>query len=125
MNDFIGTWGCVFESRFIEAGSREAFEREHMTGTTMQYTGMEGCRLVLQYRDSTYLADPEGFWRRPTPDFTWDQPVTVRSKDIKANVELICWHYNDERYFYHVVGEDGKRLKKRYFAEDLEPCERG
>lgn len=46
----------------------------------------------------------------------------VASKGVRATIELICWHYNDERYFYHVVEEGGKRLKKRYFAKDPEAC---
>ncbi|MDO4848404.1 MAG: hypothetical protein Q4B45_01335 [Coriobacteriia bacterium] len=120
MNKLVNSWGCVHRSRFITPTSQEAFERERMTGATMRCVGIEDGYLVLRYRDETFLASPEGYWQRPAPDYTWDQPVFVPSKGVRATIKSICWHYKDERYFYHVIGEDGKKLKKRYYAEDLE-----
>ena len=45
--------------------------------------------------------------------------MKIKAKDIVAQVDLICWHYNEERYFYHLKA-DGKKLKKRYYADELE-----
>jgi len=120
MHKLVNSWGCVHRSRFIAPANQETFEQERMTGATMRCDGIEDGYLVLRYRNETFLADPEGYWRRPTPDYTWDQPVFVPSKGVRATIKSICWHYKDEHYFYYVVGENGKKLKKRYYAEDLE-----
>lgn len=48
---------------------------------------------------------------------TWG---AVIAKDITAYIELICWHYNEKRYFYHLIDENGKKLSKRYYANELQ-----
>ena len=120
MKDLIGTWGCIQETDYIAPNNQATFEQERRTGATMRRDGIEDGYLVLRYRNETFLADPERYWRRPMPDYTWDQPVFVPSKGVRATIKSICWHYKDKRYFYHVVGEGGKKLKKRYYAEDLD-----
>lgn len=120
MNEPINTWGCIHRSRYIAPDYRETFEQERMTGVTMRCDGIENGYLILRYRGETFLANPTGYWQRPTPDYVWDQPVFVPSKGVHATIKSICWHYKDKCYFYHVIGENGKKLKKRYYADDLE-----
>lgn len=120
MIDQTGTWGCIQETDYIAPSYQDDFEQKRMTGVTMHCDGIENGYLVLRYRSEIFLANPVGYWQRPTPDYTWDQPVFVPSKGVRATIKSICWHYKDERYFYYVIGEDGKKLKKRYYAEELE-----
>ena len=44
-----------------------------------------------------------GWVGRPDPDFYWNEKVCIIAKDITARIELICWHYNEKRYFYHLI----------------------
>lgn len=120
MDSYIGSWGCVHEPSYIAPKSQPAFETNLAAGVTMRCVDEQDGFLVLDDRGTKYLANPAGYWRRPTPDFVYGQRVFVPSKDAEATIHTICWHYKEERYFYYVVGEDGKKLKKRYHAEDLE-----
>lgn len=120
MNDYSDTWGAILCSDYIRSDYKDAFETNLAAGITMHCVGEENGFLVLDDEGTRYLASPAGYWQRPTPNFMHGQAVFVPSKGVKAHVRSICWHYKEERYFYHVVGEDGKKLKKRYYAEDLE-----
>lgn len=46
-----------------------------------------------------------------------DKPLIV-DKNISGEIIDFTWHLNKEEYFYFVE-VNGKKLKKRYFAEDL------
>lgn len=120
MDSYIGSWGCVHEASYIAPKDQSAFEANLAAGVTMHCIGEENGFLVLNDMGTRYLTDPAGYWRRPTPDFVYGQKVFVPSKGVKAFVRSICWHHKEKCYFYHVVGEDGKKLKKRYYADDLE-----
>ena len=61
----------------------------------------------------------------PEPEYQIGDPVTVilneRNKTPRTGVvRSVIWHYKDSRYNYYLqVG--GKKVSKRYFAEDLRP----
>ena len=40
-----------------------------------------------------------------------------------GNVVRSVWHVKDERYYYYLVDEAGKKISKRYPAEDLQRVE--
>lgn len=120
MDSYVGSWGCVHQASYIAPKDRPAFEANLAAGVTMHCIGKQDNFLILDDNGTRYLADPSGYWQRPAPDFVYGQKVFVPSKGVKAIVHAICWHYKEERYFYHVIDEDGKKLKKRYYANDLE-----
>ena len=60
---------------------------------------------------------------RPAPAFLYGDSVIITKKQIKASVKYAIWHFNDHYYYYHVVDENGKMLKKRYMADELEKLE--
>lgn len=117
----IGTWGCVHSPEGAIPEDRGLFERERLSGVTMPCVAQDEGSLTLDCRGAfTVRVLPGSFVPRETPDFVWGQPVRITAKGVDATVSEICWHGNEGRYFYHVVDTDGRRLKKRYWAEELE-----
>lgn len=60
----------------------------------------------------------------PKPRFAVGQPVRVvvneRNKTAhRGTIREVIWHFKDRRYNYYLV-ENGKKVSKRYFDEDLE-----
>lgn len=60
---------------------------------------------------------------RPEPTFCMGQRVRVLLNERNrtphvGTVREIVWHYKDARYEYFIE-DSGRRVSKRYFAEDL------
>jgi hypothetical protein len=60
----------------------------------------------------------------PTPEFAVGDRVAVRVNERNrtphiGEVRQVIWHHKDSRYNYY-LNENGKKVSKRYFAEDLE-----
>jgi len=60
----------------------------------------------------------------PTPEFAVGDRVAVRVNERNrtshvGKVRRVTWHFKDSRYNYY-LSEGGKKVSKRYFAEDLE-----
>ena len=124
MNDTIGKWGYVNSSTHIAMEQRAEFDKKNLSGATMHCIGSdEAGRLVLRFAEDMYSVDPLGFCLRPDSPYSWGDRVHVTSKDIDGTIAEICWHYNEQRYFYHVVTTEGKRLKKRYYPDEIEKIE--
>ena len=63
---------------------------------------------------------------KPAPKFAIRETVRVLLNDRnrtahRGTVREVIWHFKDERYNYYIV-EDGKKISKRYFDDDLEPA---
>lgn len=61
----------------------------------------------------------------PKPVFSVGQRVRVIVNDRNrtphdGSVRQVVWHHKDQRYNYYLE-EAGKKVSKRYLAEDLEP----
>jgi hypothetical protein len=59
----------------------------------------------------------------PPPEFTVGDAVSVILNDRNRTphtgvIRLVIWHSKDKRYNYYIA-EAGKKVSKRYFAEDL------
>ena len=64
---------------------------------------------------------------QPAPVYQVGQHVRVvlgeRNRSARrGTIRAIIWHYKDRRFHYYIE-EDGKRVSKRYQAEDLEAYE--
>ena len=63
----------------------------------------------------------------PTPKFAIGQKVRVRLSDRnrtahEGTIRDIIWHLKDERHNYYIE-EDGRKVSKRYYEDDLERVE--
>jgi hypothetical protein len=63
----------------------------------------------------------------PMPRFSVGQKVVVVLNEKNktphtGSVREVIWHYKDSRYNYYLE-ENGKKISKRYFEEDLDPVE--
>ncbi|HET6882611.1 MAG TPA: hypothetical protein VFI31_20760 [Pirellulales bacterium] len=61
----------------------------------------------------------------PLPAFCLGQVVQVILNDRNktphtGTIREIIWHYKDQRFNYYLE-ENGKKISKRYFEEDLDP----
>ena len=81
--------------------------------------------VVLCYRNSSRILPTlkSVLEERPAPSFLPNEKVRVIKKDLYAVVKQYLWHYNDQYYYYMLADENGKPLKKRYKADDLEKVE--
>lgn len=121
MSEFVGTWGFVKSSAYVEEAQRAAFDDLRLSGATMRCADIvETGQLVVLFKDERFLVDRSHFHVRPTPELVWGDRVRMKDKAIEGLVVEICWHYKRQRYFYHVTTLDGRQLKKRYFPEELE-----
>lgn len=60
------------------------------------------------------------------PEFAIGERVSVRVSRRNRTAHIgevreVVWHIKDRRYNYY-LGEGNKKIKKRYFAEDLDPA---
>lgn len=113
---FINTWGATLEKDFVV---QEDLSKYNL-GATIKCISEEDDILICQYDKENVRILKKGWEMRKTPDFGWGDFVKIKEKSIIAKIELICWHYNEERYFYHLVTENGKKLSKRYYTEEIE-----
>jgi len=119
MSSYLNKWGCISFVKYVLPTSQSEFARNARSGVTMHcITEMED-RLELQYKEERYWVDKQAFCERPAPDFVWGECVMIPSKGLVGDISEICWHNNEQRYFYHLVSE-GRKLKKRYYASELE-----
>lgn len=90
-----------------------------LRGATFRIDAEHNGKLEITYKNAQATVSSKGLWRRPTPPFSWGESVYIISKNIPAEVDDICWHFNNKRYFFYLT-HNGKPMKKRYYTEDLE-----
>ncbi len=78
--------------------------------------------LILCYRNSSRIIRvlKSALEERPAPAFLPNDKVRIVKKNIHAIVRQYLWHYKDHYYYYMLVDKNGKMLKKRYMADELE-----
>ena len=64
---------------------------------------------------------------KPEPEFRVGQSVRVQLNERNrtphaGTVRQVIWHHKDARYHYYLE-EGGRRVSKRYLAEDLETAD--
>jgi hypothetical protein len=68
--------------------------------------------------------DPPPKLDLPPPEFSVGDKVRVRVSDTNRTrrtgvIRSSAWHFKEKRHYYYIE-QDGKPVKKRYFANDLE-----
>ena len=63
---------------------------------------------------------------KPPPKFAIGQQVRVILNDRNITpreglVRELFWHFKHQQYYYYIEAH-GRKVSKRYFEEDLEPC---
>ena len=113
---FVNTWGYtnLMENVLVED------EANYDIGATVKCLSEDGNILICQYDKKTIHLLKSGWIARQAPEFIWGDKVKIVAKNIIATIELICWHFNDGKYFYHLIDENGKKLSKRYYSDELE-----
>ena len=116
---YINAWGAVLEKEYVAADSLSKYN----IGATVKCIAEDGDILSCQVDKEIVKLLKTGWVERKVPDFYWNDKVKILSKGKTAYIELICWHYNEKRYFYHLIDENGKKLSKRYYADELQKVE--
>lgn len=88
-------------------------------GATVRIDAETASVVEIAFKNFHAIVPKAGLRHRVAPAFSWGDHVYIASKGIHAVIDDICWHFRDEYYYYYLVHE-GKLLKKRYFAQDLE-----
>lgn len=59
------------------------------------------------------------FLTGPLPNSSGEDEVVITAKGIAARVVDVCWHFNEQRYYYYLEDAQGRTIKKRYFGDEL------
>ncbi len=119
-----GDWGCIHRTNYVLDNYKDHFEQNHMFGYCLNCLKSENGVLTLKYKDYEFQALEEGFDKWSEPEFRWGDCVFIKSKDKNAHVDAICWHRKDKKYFYMLLDENNKKIKKRYYADELEKLDK-
>lgn len=125
MSNHIGKWFWIrSENSIPDETERSYYYPSHGWGVLLCVAENDGLLdLKLQDGFTIHRVKEEDATPRPAPAFRKGDHVRIISKNRVVDVEGAYWHFKDERYFYHLVDENGKMMKKRYLAEELEPAE--
>lgn len=118
MSNNIGKWGWIRNEEYISDPIVKSFVSENI-GATMYCTDENDGILTMQLcNDFIKVPFQSVEWRKDSP-FTWNEKVQIKSKGIFAEIEYVCWHYEEEKIFYHLTIA-GKKTNKRFDIDDLE-----
>ncbi len=124
MTEYLNKWFWIKDlDGILDLQERELWCKRHWN--SLQCIGDNNDALTLFYasKNITIHARKDCVEERPAPKFVHGDVVLITKKHIQATVEKSIWHFNDCYYYYHVVDENGKMLKKRYMADELEKME--
>lgn len=114
-------WFAEHGAELVHPDDLEGFQALMPYGKLFQVAAQEGEFLALRYGDERFRVRPgELFQPRPAPAFAFGDAVQVPKKG-PGTVAAIEWHHQRQAPLFFVA-VDGKRLKKRYGAEDLAPA---
>ena len=88
-------------------------------GATIKVVSNDGRKALVEYKGERDFVPSADLLERPAPEYEWNDKVFVISKGIDACVVDVCWHFNEQRYYYYLEDAQGKELKKRYFGDEL------
>jgi hypothetical protein len=125
MND--GSWLLYpwFEEHgasLVYPDDMEAFRKLSPYGKVFQRIGDDGNWAVIVYAGARIRVDATCAKVVNAPAFGFGQRVLVRRHRRVATVVEIRWHYKADCPFFFVEA-GGRRVKTRYWPDDLEPAE--
>lgn len=124
MCEYLNKWFWIKDlDGILDSQECELWRTRHWN--SLQCIGDNNDVLTLFYadKDITIHAKKDCVEERPAPKFIHGDIVLITKKQIRATVKHSIWHFNDHYYYYHVIDENGKTLKKRYMADELEKVE--
>ena len=75
--------------------------------------------IQLKYGEQKFRVRPDLLKLIPSPKFRLGDVVSIKNKNVKAEVISSMWHSNEKRAFF-LLSANGKKKSKRYWEEDLE-----
>jgi len=121
----VGEWGLYpwFEERgrsLVHPQDADAFSSLLPYGKLFQCVAWDNQYMTLRYGNRQFRVRPDLFAAVTAPPFDFGQTVAFGKggRAVSGTVVDICWHHGRDRPFFH-LRLNGKRLKKRYWAEDL------
>ena len=112
------TWGW-FKNDPIDICENEVVSDACHRGATIKVLSNDGARALVEYRGERDFVPSVDLLERPAPEFTWGDEVTIVSKGKRARITDVCWHFNEQRYYYYLEDAQGKAIRKRYFGDEL------
>lgn len=124
MSEYLNKWFWIKDQNgILNAQERELWYPHGWN--SLQCTEEKKDALTLFYASENIIihAKKDCVEERPAPTFLYGDSVLIIKKQNKASVKYAVWHYNDQYYYYMLADENGKPLKKRYMADELEKLE--
>jgi len=88
-------------------------------GAAIKVISNDGKSAFVEYKGETDCVPSADLLDRQAPEFEWGDEVVIVERGLEARVMEVCWHFNEQRYYYYLEDGQGKAIKKRYFADEL------
>ncbi len=88
-------------------------------GATIKVLSKDGGEALVEYKGERDFVPSANLLDRPAPEYEWGDEVVITAKGIAARVVDVCWHFNEQRYYYYLEDAQGGAIKKRYFGNEL------
>lgn len=112
-------WFEEHGASLVHAEDLAAFRKLSPYGKVFQWVEAEGDWTTTAYGEQRFRVRPSLAMPVAAPSFRVGQTVLVRRHQRAARIVEVQWHYLRERPFF-LVEAAGRRVKTRYWAEDLE-----
>lgn len=112
-------WFEEHGSSLVHAEDVAAFRKLLPYGKVFQWVEREGDWTVIAYGAQRFRVHPSLAMPVAAPSFRVGQTVLVRRHQCAARIVEVQWHYLRNRPFFRVEAA-GRRVKTRYWAEDLD-----
>lgn len=120
MSEFLNKWFWIKNRDGILDPKERAFWSIRGINS-LKCVGEDNDILILYYPNKTITihCKKDCVEERPAPYFLTGDTVCITKKNITAVLKYSVWHFKGHYYFYHLVDQNGKLLKKRYMADEL------
>ena len=112
------SWGWFKESP-VDICKNEIVSDACFRGASVKVLSNDGETALIEYKGETDRVPSADLLDRPAPEFEWEDEVFIASKGTAARVVDVCWHFNEQKYYYYLEDARGKAIKKRYFGDAL------
>lgn len=112
------SWGW-FKDDPVDICGNEIVSDACRRGASVKVVLNDGENALIEYKGETDFVPSADLLDRPAPEFEWEDEVVIAAKGIAARVVDVCWHFNEQRYYYYLEDVQGRAIKKRYFGDEL------
>lgn len=114
----LNSWGW-FKNDPVDICENKVVSDACHRGAPIKVLSNDGMCAEVEYRGERDFVPSASLIERPAPEFAWGDEVTIVSKEAKARVTDVCWHFNEQRYYFYLEDAQGKAIKRRYFGDEL------